>query len=47
MEKNLLIAVDGSCSADIEREYVGLMEEAMIRKLKVTLFHIMPDRLRS
>lgn len=41
MEKKLLIAVDGSPASDRAVDYVGLMEGAMIRELRVTLFHVM------
>jgi nucleotide-binding universal stress UspA family protein len=50
MEKKLLIAVDGSHAAELAVDYVGLMEGAMIRELRVTLFHVMsplsPDLAR-
>lgn len=41
MEKRVLIAVDGSLPAERAVDYVGLMEGALIRDLKVTLFHVM------
>lgn len=51
MEKKILIAVDGSHAAELAVDYVGLMEGAMIRELKVTLFHVMgavpPDLARQ
>jgi nucleotide-binding universal stress UspA family protein len=50
MEKKLLIAVDGSHAAELAVDYVGLMEGAMIKELRVTLFHVMgaipPDLAR-
>jgi nucleotide-binding universal stress UspA family protein len=50
MEKKILIAVDGSRSAELAVDYVGLMEGAMIKELKVTLFYVMgavpPDLAR-
>ncbi|MFH1035361.1 MAG: universal stress protein [Pseudomonadota bacterium] len=42
MEKKLLIAVDGSPSAEHAVDYVGLMEGDRIAELKVTLFTVMP-----
>ncbi|RJX28700.1 MAG: universal stress protein [Desulfarculus sp.] len=41
MDKKILISVDGSQAADRAVDYVGLMEGAMIRELRVTLFHVM------
>lgn len=41
MEKKLLIAIDGSPAAERAVDYVGLMEGAMIRDLKLTLFYVM------
>ena len=41
MEKRLLIAIDGSPSAERAVDYVGLMEGGMIRELKLTLFYVM------
>ncbi|KMY68831.1 hypothetical protein AAU61_04390 [Desulfocarbo indianensis] len=41
MEKKILIAVDGSPASDRAVDYVGLMEGAMIKNLKVVLFHAM------
>ncbi|MBU1276768.1 MAG: universal stress protein [Proteobacteria bacterium] len=49
MDKKILVAVDGSASALKAVDYVGLMEGAMIRELKVTLLYIMnpiPPSLR-
>ncbi len=51
MEKKILIAIDGSRSAELAVDYVGLMEGAMIRELKVALFNVMgslpPDMVRQ
>lgn len=50
MEKQVLIAVDGSAAAEKAVDYVGMMEGAMIRKLGVTLFFVMnpiPQFLRK
>ena len=41
MEKKILVAVDGSASALKAVDYVGLMQGAMIRELKVTLLYVM------
>ena len=41
MEKKLLITVDGSSASDHAVDYVGLMEGAMIRELRVTLLYVM------
>ena len=41
MDKKILVAVDGSPAALKAVDYVGLMEGAMIRELKVTLLYIM------
>ncbi len=41
MDKKILIAVDGSPASDRAVDYVGLMEGAMVRDLKVVLFHAM------
>lgn len=51
MEKKVLIAIDGSRSAELAVDYVGLMEGAMIRELRVALFNVMspvpPDLARQ
>jgi nucleotide-binding universal stress UspA family protein len=41
MDKKILIAVDGSSASQRAVDYVGLMEGAMIRGLRVTLFFVM------
>ncbi|MFH2127756.1 MAG: universal stress protein [Pseudomonadota bacterium] len=41
VDKKILVAVDGSPAALKAVDYVGLMEGAMIRELKVTLLYIM------
>ena len=41
MEKKILIAVDGSDASNYAVDYVGLMEGAMVKELKVTLFYVM------
>lgn len=41
MEKKILIAVDGSTSTKYAVDYVGLMEGAMVKNLRVTLFYVM------
>lgn len=41
MDKKILVAVDGSPAALKAVDYVGLMEGAMIRELRVTLLYIM------
>lgn len=41
VDKKILVAVDGSAAALKAVDYVGLMEGAMIRELKVTLLFIM------
>ena len=41
MEKKILIAVDGSPASDRAVDYVGLMEDAMIKELRVVLFYVM------
>lgn len=41
MEKRIIIAVDGSPSALHAVDYVGLMEGALIRELRVTLVNVM------
>lgn len=41
LEKQVLVCVDGSTSSDRALDYLGLMEGAMIRELRVTLFYIM------
>lgn len=41
MDKKILIAVDGSPASDRAVDYVGLMEGAMVKNLKVVLFHAM------
>ncbi len=41
MGKKLLIAIDGSQSAERAVDYVGLMEGAVIRELAVTLYFVM------
>lgn len=41
MDKKILIAVDGSKASDRAVDYVGLMEGAMVKDLKVVLFNAM------
>jgi nucleotide-binding universal stress UspA family protein len=41
MDKKILIAVDGSPASDRAVDYVGLVEGAMVKNLKVVLFHAM------
>jgi nucleotide-binding universal stress UspA family protein len=41
MEKKILIAVDGSKASDRAVDYVGLMEGAMVKDLKVVLYNAM------
>jgi len=41
MEKKILIAVDGSDACHHAVDYVGLMEGAMVKNLRVTLFYVM------
>jgi nucleotide-binding universal stress UspA family protein len=41
MDKKILIAVDGSAASDRAVDYVGLMQEAMVKDLKVVLYNAM------
>lgn len=41
MDKKILISIDGSPASDKAVDYVGLMEGAMVKDLKVVLFHAM------
>ncbi len=41
MDKKILIAVDGSTASDRAVDYVGLMEGAMVKNLKVALYNAM------
>lgn len=41
MNKKIMVAIDGSPAADRALDYIGLMEGAMIRELKITVFYVM------